>query len=90
VDNRRSEAGSYGLPVVAARSGAFPELVEDDRTGLLFEPGDARALADALERLLRDAGLRRRLGEAARAHVASRFTVDAMTDRFLEACATSR
>jgi glycosyltransferase involved in cell wall biosynthesis len=84
------EAGSYGLPVVAARSGAFPELVEDDSTGLLFAPGDASALADALERLVRDAGLRRRLGEAARSHVASRFTVDAMTERFLEACATSR
>ncbi len=84
------EAGSYGLPVVAARSGAFPELVEEDRTGLLFAPGDARALAGALERLVRDAGLRRRLGAAARSHVASRFTVDAMTDCFLEACATSR
>ena len=83
------EAGSYGLPVVAAHSGAFPELVEESGTGLLFAPGDARALADALERLVRDAGLRRRLGEAARSHVASRFTVDAMTDRFLKACATS-
>jgi glycosyltransferase involved in cell wall biosynthesis len=84
------EAGSYGLPVVAARSGAFPELVEEERTGLLVAPGDARALAGALERLVCDAGLRRRLGAAARSHVASRFTVDAMTDSFLEACATSR
>jgi glycosyltransferase involved in cell wall biosynthesis len=79
------EAGSYGLPVVAARSGAFPELVEEGRTGLLFEPGDAGALADALARLVGDAGLRRRLGEAARAHVGARFTIDAMTERFLEA-----
>lgn len=84
------EAGSYGLPVVAARSGAFPELVEEDRTGLLFDPGDASALANALERLVCDARLRRRLGEAARAHVGARFTIDAMTERFLEACATSR
>jgi glycosyltransferase involved in cell wall biosynthesis len=82
------EAGSYGLPVVAARSGAFPELIEEERTGLLFEPGDATGLAQALERLVRDAGLRRRLGEAARAHVGARFTIEKMTERFLSA--TSR
>jgi glycosyltransferase involved in cell wall biosynthesis len=82
------EAGSYGLPVVAARSGAFPELVEEGRTGLLFAPGDVGQLADALERLIGDASLRRQLGAAARTHVEARFTVAAMTDRFLEA--TSR
>jgi glycosyltransferase involved in cell wall biosynthesis len=79
------EAGSYGLPVVAARSGAFPELIEEERTGLLFEPGDATGLAQALERLVRDAALRRRLGEAARAHVGARFTIENMTERFLSA-----
>ena len=82
------EAGSYGLPAVAARSGAFPELIEEERTGLLFEPGDASGLAHALERLVGDAALRRRLGEAARAHVGARFTIDNMTERFLSA--TSR
>jgi len=35
------EAGSYGLPVVAARSGAFPEIVESGVNGLMFEPGNA-------------------------------------------------
>lgn len=79
------EAGSYGLPVVAARSGAFPELIEEERTGLLFEPGDASGLAGALERLVGDAALRRRLGEAARAHVGVRFTIEEMTERFLAA-----
>ena len=82
------EAGSYGLPVVAARSGAFPELIEEERTGLLFEPGDASGFAHALERLVGDAALRRRLGEAARAHVGARFTIEEMTERFLSA--TSR
>ena len=82
------EAGSYGLPVVAARSGAFPELIEDEHTGLLFEAGDASGLARALERLVGDAALRRRLGEAARAHVGARFTIEGMTERFL--LATSR
>ena len=85
-----AEAGSYGLPVVAARSGAFPELIEDGRTGLLFAPGDAGDLARDLERLVLDADLRRRLGAAGRERVASTFTIDVMTERFLEACATSR
>lgn len=79
------EAGAYGLPAVAARSGAFPEIVEHERTGLLFQPGDAAALARALEQLIRDADLRRRLGEAARAHVAGRFTVNCMAEGFLDA-----
>jgi glycosyltransferase involved in cell wall biosynthesis len=83
-----AEAGSYGLPVVAARSGAFPELIEEERTGLLFEAGDAAGLAQALERLIGDAAMRRRLGEAARAHVGARFTVENMTELFLSA--TSR
>jgi glycosyltransferase involved in cell wall biosynthesis len=79
------EAGAYGLPVVAARSGAFPELVEEDRTGLLFAPGDALDLAADLARLVGDASLRRRLGAAARTHVAGHFTVELMAEHFLEA-----
>ena len=79
------EAGSYGLPVVAARSGAFPELVEEERTGLLFAPGDARDLADALARRVGDPALRHRLGAAAWTHVAGHFTIDLMAERFLKA-----
>lgn len=79
------EAASYGLPVVAAQSGAFPELIEDGRTGLLFAAGDPVALADVLARLIRDASLRKRLGDAARAHVAAHFSVAGMTERFLDA-----
>lgn len=85
-----AEAGAYGLPVVAARSGAFPELIEHGRSGLLFAPGDAGDLARALERLLVDAGLRRRLGQAGRTRVASQFSIETMTDRFLDACTLDR
>lgn len=83
------EAGAYGRPVVAARSGALPEIVQHDRTGLLFEAGSAEGLARALERLVRDEALRRRMGEAARAWVTGRFTVDRMTDGFLAALAAA-
>jgi glycosyltransferase involved in cell wall biosynthesis len=79
------EAGAYGLPAIAARSGAFPEVVRHGETGLLVEPDDPEALAEALQRLIADSDLRRRLGDAARAHVAASFSVEKMADRFVAA-----
>jgi colanic acid/amylovoran biosynthesis glycosyltransferase len=67
------EAMSCGVPVVASRLSGIPELVADEQSGLLVPPGDAGALAQALQRLHRDAGLRRRLGEAARQKVLQEF-----------------
>jgi glycosyltransferase involved in cell wall biosynthesis len=56
------EAMSSGLAVVASRMAGIPELVEDRVGGLLVEPGDTAALADALMELARDPDLRDRLG----------------------------
>jgi glycosyltransferase involved in cell wall biosynthesis len=61
------EAFCRGRGVVASRVGGIPDLVTDGETGLLVEPGDARALADALVRALTEPGLAARLGTAARA-----------------------
>jgi len=63
------EAMAYARPVVATPVGGLVDVVEDDVTGLLVPPGDPAALRAALERLLVDAGLRARLGAAARARV---------------------
>jgi glycosyltransferase involved in cell wall biosynthesis len=60
------EAMAAGLPVVSTRLTGIPELVDSGRTGLLVSPADAEALADALEQLIRDAELRRRMGAAGR------------------------
>ena len=67
------EAMSCGVPVVASRLSGIPELVADEQSGLLVPPGDAGALAQALQRLHNDAGLRKRLGEAARQKVLQEF-----------------
>lgn len=67
------EAMSCGLPVVASRISGVPELVEDGGSGLLTPPGDAGAIAEALERLARSPALRRRLGRAGRATVVEHF-----------------
>jgi glycosyltransferase involved in cell wall biosynthesis len=79
------EAMAAGLPVVACRAAAIPEVVRDGITGVLAPPRDPAALADAVESLLRDPGRARQLGAEGRRqaegfaprHVAERF-VDAV------------
>lgn len=66
-------AAGFGVPVMASRAGATPEVVRDGETGLLVPPGDAGALAEALGRLLGDRRLARRLGEAAAEEARTRF-----------------
>ncbi len=72
------EAGYAGLPVVATRVGGIPEIVTDEQSGLLVKRDDPRALAEALERLLRDGALRQRFGVALRKHVVANFGLEAM------------
>ena len=69
------EAMASGTPVVATRSGGIPEFVEDGVTGVLVPPGDDRALAEALDRVLGDEALRHRLAEAARASAVARLAL---------------
>jgi starch synthase len=66
------EAMVAGVPVVATRAGAIPEMVTDGVTGLLVEPDDA-ALAAGLDRLLADAALRDRMGAAGRERALTSF-----------------
>ena len=75
------EAQSQGLPCVATRVSAIPELVEDEVTGLLCPPGDPAALAATLGRVLRDPNLRRRLGAAGEGRVRAGFSCVAGADR---------
>lgn len=69
------EAAQHGRAVVATDVGGVPEVVVDGTTGLLAPPGDPAAFGAAISRLLADDGLRARMGEAARAHAATRFSV---------------
>lgn len=73
------QAMACGLPLVCTRAGAIPEVAGNDgETAVLVPPADAGALAAGLGRVLDDAGLRARLGEAARGRVLDRFTWSAM------------
>jgi glycosyltransferase involved in cell wall biosynthesis len=65
--------------------GGLLDLVRHEETGLLVPPREPRALRAALERLLADAELRTRLGEAAREHVAALCDWDRVTDATIAA-----
>ncbi len=75
------EAMAAGVPVIQPRHGAFPEVVEATGGGLLFEPGDPRALADAIGRLMDDDVLRTELGRRGQATVRESFTDEIMAER---------
>jgi glycosyltransferase involved in cell wall biosynthesis len=76
-----------GRAVVASRVGQLESLIQHDVTGLLCPPGDAAALAAALERLRRAPELRTRLGRVARASVLHGHTWEAVAARVLELAA---
>ena len=78
------EAMAMGLAVVSTRSGAIPELIEDGVSGVLVPPRDEVALADAMECLLGDGELRRRLGSAARHRAEERFDIEKNAARYAE------
>ena len=80
------EAMAAGLPVVATDVGAIPEVVVDGETGFLVRPGDGAAVREALDRLIADEGLRRRMGERGRERAAALFDARTNGRRLLARC----
>ena len=78
------EAMACQVPVVATRVGGMVEIVEEDQTGLLVEPGDSSALAAALLRLLASEDLRKAMGEAGRKRAVERFSWERVTKNLLQ------
>lgn len=77
------ESMAAGVPVVASRVGGNPELISDER-GILVKVGDDEALANAMERLLQNPGLRSRLGANGRVFAKANFTIEQMQKRHEE------
>lgn len=74
------EAMAAGLPVIGARTGAIPDMIEDSETGLLIPVRDPGALASAIRKLVGDTELRLRMGASARAKYEREYRLE----RFLE------
>jgi len=78
------QAMAYGVPVVATSTGGILSLVRHGENGYLVPVGDAEALAEHIIKLLADAELRKKLGEAARQSADKSFNLDHMMSRTLE------
>jgi glycosyltransferase involved in cell wall biosynthesis len=78
------DAMAMGLAVVGTEAGGIPEAVVPYETGLLVDTANARSLAAAIVKLLKNPELRRKYGEAGRTRVAGHFGVDRMVDATLD------
>jgi glycosyltransferase involved in cell wall biosynthesis len=78
------EAMMYRVPVVASRVGGMTNIVLDGRTGLLVEPADPDALAEAISALLDDRERASEMGDAGRARAIEKYSWDTTTDLLLE------
>ena len=84
LSNSLMEAMACGCPVGASRVGGNPELVRDGERGILFEPGNVGALAEALHRLIEDSQLRNALGSNAERFIRNGFSRAASANRMAE------
>ncbi|HPM42230.1 MAG TPA: glycosyltransferase family 4 protein [Candidatus Omnitrophota bacterium] len=75
------EAQAAGVASVASRVGGIPEVVQDGKTGILVEPGNPRALAEAISGLISDGEKRRRIAEAGWSFVSGKFRAEDMVSK---------
>ncbi len=79
------EGMACGAPGICTRVGGMPEVVRDDVTGFVVEPGHVDQLHDRLAQLLQDPSSARRMGQAAHRHVVDEFSWDRVVERCLDA-----
>lgn len=84
MSNAAIEAMAAGLPVVVTAVGGMPELIRTGAEGLVVPPRDPPALADAVERLVREPELRHRLGAGGRERVLRDFTLERQAEAFTD------
>jgi glycosyltransferase involved in cell wall biosynthesis len=83
MPNSLLEAMSCGLPVIASKIGGVVDVMENGKSGILFEPGDASGLASAVISLLNNSELRQKLGAEARKRVAEGFSIDGIAEKYI-------
>lgn len=73
-----------GRPVIGTDSGGIPDIIEDEKTGLLVKPKDPLDLAKAMEKILKDYCLAEKLAERGYRQAVSKFSPEAIQEKFLE------
>jgi glycosyltransferase involved in cell wall biosynthesis len=73
---------NFACPSVATRVGGIPEVIDDNRTGLLVPFGDANALARRVEELIQSPAQRVKMGQAAKYFAREHFSADAIVPRY--------
>lgn len=84
IPNTILEAMAFGIPVISTEISGIPEVIEDMKTGLLIKEKDPDALAEAIERLIKDETLRDKLGKNGRAKVIERFDIEKNTKELID------
>jgi glycosyltransferase involved in cell wall biosynthesis len=79
-----ARAMAHGRPVVGARIGVMPEIIEDGANGVLYSPGDATQLATAIQRLWRDRELCQSMGLRGRHEAERRFALDVVYETLMQ------
>jgi len=79
------EAMALAKPVIAARVSALPEIIMDEKTGILIPPDDPGRLADAIIRLIVEENLAKAYGQAGQTRVLHEFTLNRMAEQTVEA-----
>ena len=84
ISNALLEAQSFGIPAVASDIPGNREIIVHGQTGLLVPVDDVETFADAILKLIRDAGLRKVMGETARKRIIEKFSIASVVDRTCE------
>jgi len=77
------EAQAAGLPVVASRVGGIPSLIDDGKTGYLFEPEDSDALAETIIKIHENKNRLKEIGAAGRESIRQKYSAQRMVEQTL-------
>ena len=78
-----AEAMVIGTPVIATKVGGLPEMIQNNVSGILFEPKDSIALADAIEVVLGDKELQDKLSSGGRSRISEKYSAEKVSDDLL-------
>jgi glycosyltransferase involved in cell wall biosynthesis len=78
------EAYAYGKPVIGSRMGGIPEMIDGQKTGMLFDMGEPGQLAECIENLWKDKSLCRQMGHAARNKVEREYSSELHYEHLME------